>query len=241
MFIHACFVLLFQCSTAALPLEILTEILSYLCVTDILINVKFVNKRWHKLVLSKSLWSRMRWMDLLNTELCEADLTQIATNTVNVTVLDVHEEQIGLISCLKNVTKLQNLTVLSNYSGIHGVTESNIVTHISMCSGLVRLDIRGLSQITVNGLNRIGSSLPNLRSLNASRVCSVTPDELVDVLNSFSSIREIVLDVHGDKQVLATVLNAFCGKVCFGHSMVDSVPRRLLHCHRTAYSLANIF
>lgn len=101
--------------------------------------------------------------------------TKLSREAVNVFVNTVSESLINL-----------------NLSGLaYTVDDSNLITLIGRCPGLIELDISDCLEVTTAAVPAIADGLTNIRTFSVSRCYKIDPKKILDVLGKMSSLRSL--------------------------------------------------
>lgn len=139
-------------------------------------------------------------------------------NLVSLTVLEFSNEInlhfLTVLKILASQGKLKHLRQMK-FVQIYFLTKLDDVLYILKKLGITHFDCKQGSVFTVGDIYAFVANCPSLK---------------------FFCTDKIVFYSAFDKKWLANLLNENLGKVTFGHSVIDSLPRCLLNYSREAYS-----
>lgn len=144
-------------------------------------------------------------LDLSEMELTNEDIKSIS-DMVNLTALNLSENEISNISMLAQLDNLEVLNLESNYiSDIKSLSKltnlkelylgENQISNISVLSKLTNLEILSLSANKISDINAL-SNLENLRILNVNWLNFDDPDQIIDInaLSRLTNLENLSLD-----------------------------------------------
>ncbi|OWF40714.1 uncharacterized protein LOC110463450 isoform X1 [Mizuhopecten yessoensis] len=219
-----------------IPPEILTKILSFLDIED-LQNVACVNKTLKSITFNPMLWHlytsicmhRISW----NPYICAGCLAM----SVNCVYLNIDAKLVSSLSFLPEMKKLESLKI-KGAQNIH-IPVSDIQQNLGLCVHLKHLEISSLPQVDESVFIHLSENLSNtLVYLHVENtLTSVSPACLQRLLVSLKELKAICITPSQDIEGWASILNLYCGRVCFGHAILDRIPKRLLNKSLQAYCM----
>ncbi|XP_033729762.1 uncharacterized protein LOC117318944 [Pecten maximus] len=128
------------------------------------------------------------------------------------------------------------------YKSQHLATIAKICEAIELgaLQKLKRIEFVGIEVLScMNLLASYLARLPLLTAYSQTHTSCLSPAQVLLFLKNIPSLRFIVgsvLVAEEDKIWWAKLLNELVGQVTFGHSIIDTIPAKMLCCDRSAYS-----
>lgn len=220
-----------------LPQEIWIQILHYLSPEELLV-VQETCSEMYLLCNMAPVWHKFKTFDLLSSSLdTVAQMLQKFRLAINCTQLRIPLPPVcNSVEFLLDMRHLEEL-VLLGYAQVAdencSVTGQHLTDIIRQCTTLRSLALSYFRVIHESHLSEIVKALPQLKQLKTDSQCR--SQTLAEILQC-SNIRSIVVEPCGSVEEWASLINTWCGIVCFGHDIVDYVPRQLLAYDRSSYS-----
>lgn len=170
------------------------------------------------------------YVTLWTSKVCEDCLEK----AVNCVYLDIDSSVVTTFDFLTKMKKLKFLKIkgTSNYR----LSVYDIKTNLGKCVELLQLEISSLPQINESVYMHLSQSLSQtLKYLHVENASLVSSDCFQSILQNMKAIKAICLTPDEDIEGWASILNVYCGKICFGHEILDKIPQRLLHKRYAAY------
>ena len=188
------------------------------------------SRAWRELIDSCAFWSRRRTLDIRMTNIP----TSIMKYCVNVCEISLHCNDANKLLDLPQPKRMKTIHISGKF--MDEICWVDLITIFSAfeCIEELLLFVQNISEVN---MIRLVSVLKTLLVLyvKGSLEFRVTPEQFYEILTRCPKLKKINMPCADTPVEWSEITNMYCGKICFGHDMMDVVPRQLLRYDRWLY------
>lgn len=201
-------------------------------VDEILSTIPAVCKKWQKITNATWFWALFRNVTLVKP-LSVPDFSTVIPHMRKLVILRLDVDLININRCIfANLRQLRQLTI-----SVFGRSPMDVIELLlPVLSHLKYIEIKGAS-FNIEQQCFLAEKLNSVETFIITYAAPVGPDDFLYMISKMQNLKCINISIKDFKQKWANIVNKYCGKIRFGHNMIDQIPSNLLSYTRHMYHI----